>query len=320
MPKLWSTADVHPRDRVAFWVDAVCDTFVRLDCEPGRGRAFFGEIAADMAGELQIGTVTSTAQVVTRSPRQIDRAPADFFLINVQRSGRSLVRQDGRETELRAGDFALYDSTRPYELAFDGDFSQIVLQMPRALLQNRLGAPERFTALRIEGSTNVGSLLSPLLRELPSRLSAIPAAARQRTAHNVLDLIATALLAEDSKAPIPAGMTLVHVKLWIETHLSEPLSAERIAASCGLSVRHLNRLFARTGNSLMQYVWERRLARCRRDLIDPVMRHRSIGEIALAAGFNDLSHFSRVYRARYHCTPREERAAIRIGQGPAIGA
>ena len=89
--------------------------------------------------------------------------------------------------------------------------------------------------------------------------------------------------------------------------MTEDLSGERIAAANGVSVRHVNRLFAGEGTSLMHYVWERRLIRCRRDLTDPTMAHRTIGKIALAAGFNDLSHFSRAYRARYGTTPREER-------------
>jgi AraC-like DNA-binding protein len=40
---------------------------------------------------------------------------------------------------------------------------------------------------------------------------------------------------------------------------------------------------------------------------DPAMRGRPVGELAFAAGFNDLSHFSRAYRARYGCAPRDVR-------------
>jgi transcriptional regulator GlxA family with amidase domain len=39
------------------------------------------------------------------------------------------------------------------------------------------------------------------------------------------------------------------------------------------------------------------------------MRDRPVGEIAFAAGFNVLSHFSRAYRARYGCAPRNARRA-----------
>jgi transcriptional regulator GlxA family with amidase domain len=98
------------------------------------------------------------------------------------------------------------------------------------------------------------------------------------------------------------------VKFWIETHLAEKLSGETIARHRRLSLRHLNRLFETEDTSLMHYVWERRLARCRRDLSDPAQRHRSISEIALAAGFNNLSHFSRVFHARFGLSARAVRA------------
>jgi AraC-like DNA-binding protein len=55
----------------------------------------------------------------------------------------------------------------------------------------------------------------------------------------------------------------------------------------------------------MRYVWDRRLTRCDREVTDPAMRGRRVRQIAFAADFNDLSHFSRAYRARYGCTPRD---------------
>lgn len=61
------------------------------------------------------------------------------------------------------------------------------------------------------------------------------------------------------------------------------------------------------GTSLMHHVWERRLALCHRDLTDPAMCNRSITDIAFAAGFNDLSQFSRAYRARYGCPASKSR-------------
>jgi hypothetical protein len=49
-----------------------------------------------------------------------------------------MVVQDGREVRLGPGDFACYDSTRPYTLSFGDAFEQLVLHMPRALLLDRL--------------------------------------------------------------------------------------------------------------------------------------------------------------------------------------
>jgi AraC-like DNA-binding protein len=309
MEKVWSTAELPSKDRLSYWVDAICDTFVHLDCTPQSDAPFFGEIRDVPVGVLRIGTVTSVAQTVFRSPRQIARAPKEICFLAIQESGRSYVTQDGREAELRPGDIAFFDSTRPHSLTFDGSFRQHVLHMPRPSVMQCLGRSEPFTAIRIDGGIGMGSLLAPLLRDLPSSLPRIPAAIHQRISENLLNLVATALMSVDDTMPISAAQTLARVKLWIEAHLGEALSAERIAGACKISVRHLNRLFAGEGTSLMAHVWERRLRRCHRELTSPTTRRSSIGEIAFAAGFLDLSHFSRAYRTRFGCTPREARAA-----------
>lgn len=306
MTDVWSTTEVHPRDRRAWWVEVVCAK-CHIDCEPDQDAQFFGQASlADLGQGLQIGDGVSRAQVLTRSPRQIARGD-DRLFITLAGSGRSLVKQDGREAVLTPGDFTLTDRTRYYQFTGVGEFSQTLLMVPRDLLLRRVGSVERFTSVRIDGQKSLGGLLSPMLRNFPARLSAIPADLHARIAENILDLIATALLAEHEEAQSSAQMTYVRVKFWIETHLAEELSAERIAAACGVSVRHLNRLFARDDTSLMQHVWERRLDRCRIALVDPRMAHRAISEIALAAGFRDLSHFSRAYRTRYGRSPRTER-------------
>lgn len=305
---VWSTAQIHPRDRAAWWIDEL-STYFQLDCEPQRGTPFFGQASmSEIAGGLQIGTGAASAQIGTRSSRHIARGD-DHFIVALTPTGRVSIGQDGREALFTGGDFTLTDRTRPYYFRSDGDFSRIMVFIPREALLRRIGSAERFTGVRIDGSKGFGGLLSPMLQRLPGQLADIPADMRPRVAENVLDLIATALLSGCEDAPVSAEATHVRIKFWIETHLAEELSGEIIAAACAMSVRHLNRLFAREGTSLMHHVWERRLARCRRDLLDPKMSHRQIGEIALSAGFKDLAHFSRAYRARYGRNAREDRTA-----------
>ena len=311
MTASWSTEQVHPRDRTPYWVDQICHG-CQMDCEPRGGTAFFGQATiADLAGVLQVGSGHSTDQVLRRSPQQIARGDVEFFHVAVQASGRSLVSQDGYEIILEPGDFTLLDRSRPYQYTYNGEFSQIVLMMRRDLLSPRIGSAAPFTATRIDGTKDIGGLLSPMLRQLPALVISMPDAVRERVAQNIIDLIATALLSHGSRARVSSGMTLVRVKFWIETHLSGDLSAERIAAECKVTARHLNRLFAREDTSLMQYLLERRLARCRHDLTDATMRHRTISDIAIAAGFKDLSHFSRAYRARYGWTASDDRMSFK---------
>ena len=76
-----------------------------------------------------------------------------------------------------------------------------------------------------------------------------------------------------------------------------------MAAETGISVRYANTLLSAEGSSLERYILNRRLERCRRALEDPRHAHRTIGEIAFAWGFSDLSHFARRFKAKFGVSP-----------------
>jgi AraC-like DNA-binding protein len=57
----------------------------------------------------------------------------------------------------------------------------------------------------------------------------------------------------------------------------------------------------------------KRLDRAAQLLRDPHHDHRKIADVALAAGFKDLSHFNRSFRHRFGITPSDVRAAARRG-------
>jgi hypothetical protein len=263
MRQVWSTAAAHPRDRLAYWVDAICGSNVHIEIAPRRGAAFFGALSVEAVGNVLLANVASTAQTIVRPPHQVGRDEPHFCFI-AQTSGRARIGQDGRDALLEPGDLALTESTRAFQIDFDGQFAQTVVRMPRELLLRRVGIAEGLTAHRIDGRKGFGGLLSAMLVKLDRQLHDIGAGMRARLGDNILDLVATGLLAESGEARVSAEMTRVRVKLWIESHLAEDLLGERIAAANGVSVRHLNRLFAGEGTSLMHYVWERRLTRCRR--------------------------------------------------------
>ena len=57
------------------------------------------------------------------------------------------------------------------------------------------------------------------------------------------------------------------------------------------------------------HLLEKRLEKAAALLRDGDWRDRKIADIALAAGFNDLSHFNRSFRRRFGATPSDLRAA-----------
>src|SRR5271167_3265463 len=116
MKTVLTTAEVAERKRFQFWQDTVCDTFVELDCQARAERSFFGEITTAQCNGLHFSSVRADGQTVRRTRTRISRAREEVMLISLQVSGTGIVSQDGREALLEPGDFACYDSTRPYTL------------------------------------------------------------------------------------------------------------------------------------------------------------------------------------------------------------
>ena len=119
-------------------------------------------------------------QIVKRTHTRIRRAREEVMLISLQVRGMGIISQDGREARLKPGDFACYDSTRPYTLNFDAEFEQLVLHMPREAMVRRIGRTEMWTARRIEGASPVGSLVLPFVQRTASIVAEVaPATARR---------------------------------------------------------------------------------------------------------------------------------------------
>lgn len=99
------------------------------------------------------------------------------------------------------------------------------------------------------------------------------------------------------------------IKRYVREHLRDPLlGVARIAADLRLSTSTLHRVFADEPCSLSNWIWGQRLDAIQRELCDPRASARSVSEIAFAWGFNDAAHFSRAFKNRFGCSPRDMRA------------
>lgn len=325
MKTVLTTADISERKRFQFWQDAVCDTFVELDCQARAETSFFGEITTADCDGLHFSTVRADSQIVRRTRTRIHRAREEVMLISLQVRGAGIVAQDGREARLKPGDFACYDSTRPYTLNFDKSFEQLVLHMPREAMMRRIGRTELWTARRIEAASPVGSLVLPFVQRTASIVSDVAPATASRLSETCLSLVTAALgerLGEIGVGGTSARTALIfRAKAVIESNLHDhALNTEKVADLVGISPRYLQDLFHAEGTTVSDWIWKRRLEKSRRDLADPLRASDSIAQIALACGFADFGHFSRRYKEAFGASPREDRAMLRNSRIQTPGA
>ncbi len=317
--RILSTNVVAADERLEFWCDAICETYVELECDALVGNSeqgpFFGEIRIDDLASIQVSDVNSFGQLVKRTRSCISKSNSDCFLISVQTKGTGAVFQDGRQARLQTGQFALYDSARPYELQFTGPFSQTVLRIPRDLLIQRLPTAEWLTARTLDGHSGVGRVALGMLQGIADQHVQIPSPYSERLRDSLLDLMTLACVDQsDSLAANVSSVQLVQLRSiqhFIDEHLAEEdLTPERIAAQNRISVRYLNMLFAANNTTASRWIWKRRLEFTRTDLSDPRRATQSISEIAYRWGFNDLSHFSRAFRKEFGLAPKDFRAGV----------
>lgn len=101
------------------------------------------------------------------------------------------------------------------------------------------------------------------------------------------------------------GQRIDEVKKYIRDHIDEPLTRETLADVVGFSVPHFHRIFtAQLGENIASYVRRVRLERAGRKLR---MGAVDITQVALAAGYDTHTAFSRAFKQQYGLSPSEFR-------------
>lgn len=314
--RICSTENVAGKERLEYWVDLICDEFVQLDCTIEQDAGFQGSIRGCQVENLQISEVNADPQHVMRSRKQIAKSTESEFLLSLQLEDVGIVNQDGRIAKLHPGDFALYDSTRPYWLHFDRPFRQIVLQIPYDSLAERFLRPENITARRVSAGTGVGALTSQFIQSVAARLDTLSLQDRRAVTEHVIELVALSMgsmssLRELDGQSVARTAMLERIKQYIEMNIRHPqLTPAKVAEHHHISERYQRMLFASAGTTISRYILDKRLALCREALANRALNDYGVTQIAFSHGFNDAAHFSRKFKERYGVSPRAFRDSL----------
>jgi AraC-like DNA-binding protein len=258
-------------------------------------------LAGTLSGLLQIGSAN-------------DPGGQDHLFLGINLTGRSAVRQPGREFELDNGEAALFScidegfsAYRPTPVSFLG------LRVAHKVLAP-LGVRLDDGRMRsISPDTGCLRLLTTYLRficsweadesELPATMAA-----------HVADLVALIAHADlGSPAAEICGVRAARLQVMksdIMRNLGDcGLSVAAVAARQGVTLRYIHKLFESEGGTFSEYVLDRRLYAAHRLLTNRRLANRSIASVAYDCGFGDLSYFNRTFRRRYNATPTEVRSS-----------
>lgn len=315
-PVTLDTRSLAPRDRFDAWEDAVNRSFVPLRATPAaQGRAdFTGTLRAQAVGRASASTVAGPGVRVERSTSEIASADPGFVKLGLQLRGYSVISQDGRDAALAPGDFALYDTTRPYALDFDDAFRMFVVMFPIEALHVDRDRLRLVTASRFSGRRGAGAIASTLLHSLSVALERDDLGDSVALSDAVFDVLAAALgerfaLDGDQHEDARRHALRLRIEAFLAEHLADPdLTVAGVAHAHHVSVRFLQKLFEEQQETVSGWIRRHRLEATRRELGDPGLVDRQIGTIGARWGFADATAFARAFRHEFGATPSEYRA------------
>ncbi|MEM9891359.1 MAG: helix-turn-helix domain-containing protein [Actinomycetota bacterium] len=305
----WSTTEVAPSERFAYWREAVCDAFLDLRPERADRGGFHGRIVVERRDHLEIARVAAAAQHVHRRPSH----DGGWCYLNVQASGTGMTGQAGQTVITEPGDAVVVRTDRPFEFRFDEPFVQVSVRLPDDL-SSLVEAP-----VLLPGGSPAGVALRALLdlTLVAGRRQADPAdgspAGEGNGGARIDEWLDNALL-DLVRAAIRSGATeggpVARLELWpmidadIDRHLRDPrLTPAATARRVGLSVRSLHQHFRSRPRTFAREVRHRRLSMARRLLLDPGHDGLRVRDIAADCGFVDVHHFQKIYRQAFDQSP-----------------
>jgi AraC family transcriptional activator of tynA and feaB len=313
---LLTTETVRPLERFAYWREVVSQHFVHLRPDQVVRGLFHGEIWAKNLGAVSVSQVTSGRQRVLRTAADIARSPAPLYFVNVQVAGAGSFRQGAVERNTACGDIFFIDPLREFELGCERPFRHLCLKLPRELIDARLPGRQPIEGALIPAAHPLARLLTRYVATAFDMADSVRPAAGAMMAEHVVDLVAQALrdTHPGDVPPSQARRAAVFMRAChtIALRFADPaLTTEEIADDAGVSARFLQLIFAQNDTSVSRRIFDERIRQAAKLLSAPQATHRIVTDIAFACGFNDSSHFGRVFSARMSMTPSQWRKQTR---------
>jgi len=304
-PIRFSTFDLPERERLPRWREEFGRGIVQVDIEPmASDGPYHAEATLQALPGVRTVCCSGSAVRLTRTRDMAAESDGSIGLV-VNLGPTAIVSQRGRDTALATGEaFAILNDER----AVLTITRHLGIVLPWAALAARVKHLETSVMRAIPRTVEPLRLLTGYLGLVQKEATLAKPTLRQSVASHIQDLAALALGAHrDSQEASGNGVAAARLAAALadiaERFTDQGLTVESVARRQGISPRYLQRLLEMSGTPFTARVSELRLERAFALLTDGSGGRRRISEIAMEAGFSDVSHFNRLFRARFGDSP-----------------
>jgi AraC-like DNA-binding protein len=289
-------------DQLRRWREVTTSLFYTAERDPLHAATpFVGRLASREFGAMRVLHVSCPA--MTSSREQVARTsggPGSVYL-SFMKSGQASMKVSDQLIAQRTGDIAVWDGDLAHSWTFHGPIEALCIRLPKALLG--FTQIDRCTGLTLAHGDWMTDSVSTLINSAAN----VDTPPQRSVAFRLQEALVNAAMAawdHHGKRQIlaPRRSPLGQAQAYIQARLADPdLSAADVAQAVHVSLRTLNRQFARIDTSPAAWIWRQRLETARKMLQEP--DRPSVTEVAFSCGFKSPSHFSHAFKNAYKVAP-----------------
>ena len=302
------------RARLSEWRDFLRGVIGSFEVSRLLDRPFAQRLEAAQFGGALLARFSGTTDRMSTSSSSAATIRPDYFLCLRSDPGPTSFSQRGREMIVDTATAGLFACNDPLDFRAGDRYAFLQVAIPQERLEGLVAGVADFVARPLDSST-------PAMRYLHRYVTLLsepggPGDDPALTAHietTLLDLVTLALGAGRDATEIARmrgqrAARLQDILSDIRAGFTNPaFSPNDIARRLGVTPRYVQSLLQEAGSSFTERVLELRLQRARGMLSDPRCDRITVGEIAEACGFNEISYFNRCFRRRFGSTPTAAR-------------
>lgn len=250
----------------------------------------------------------------------------DAFLVSLYLSPVKFLStwesdDESREVNVRSGEAVIQDLRRPARLTFEHTFHSVNLHVPRNALNEAAEACQSQDIVGLDCPIDIGVYDETIINLMKILMSALRGGVEREDA--LVEHVGAALVAYLAQA---YGGMVPHSRRqrgglapWQQKRIQELITARTeggltvgdLADECRISHRHFQRAFRQTmGTAPHVYIQKVRVEQAKLLLSQT---DACLGDVGLACGFADQSHFTRVFAHLVGMTPGAWRKTTYVG-------